>query len=151
MARKNFDIDTQNLLTTNTDYKKRKNPKDAVLSSEIIYAIVGITIVGLAIHMTCLFFFSQQFSGSLSNFQVFVSQSMTITSPYHASCELSNEVNFLDQLNQYKLDLIRSNLSLLENNMTHLYLTPTVNTYIVDFFFRQSCSYLLQYYNISTE
>jgi hypothetical protein len=33
MARKNFDVDTQNLLSTNSDFKKRKNPKDAVLSS----------------------------------------------------------------------------------------------------------------------
>ncbi len=151
MARKNFDVDTQNLLSTNSDFKKRKNPKDAVLSSQIIYAIVGITVAGLAIHMTCLFFFSQQFSGSLYNFQVFVNQSMTITSPYHSSCELSNEVNYLGKLNHYKLDLIRSNLSLLENNMTHLYLSTSTNNFIVDYYFRSSCNYLLQYFNISTK
>lgn len=32
MARKNFDIDTQNLLISSTDFKRRKNPKEAILS-----------------------------------------------------------------------------------------------------------------------
>ena len=31
MARKNFDVDTQNLLGV-SDFKKRKNPKESVLS-----------------------------------------------------------------------------------------------------------------------
>lgn len=32
MARKNFDVDTQNLLNNTSDFKKRKNPKEAILS-----------------------------------------------------------------------------------------------------------------------
>lgn len=32
MARKNFDVDTQNLLASGGEFKKRKNPKEAMLS-----------------------------------------------------------------------------------------------------------------------
>ncbi len=32
MIRKNFDVDTQNLLIADNDFKKRKNPKQAMQS-----------------------------------------------------------------------------------------------------------------------
>jgi hypothetical protein len=78
MARKNFDVDTQNLLASGNDFKKRKNPKEAILSREIVYTIGAITVVGLIIHLTCLLFFSQQFVSQIGNFTTIESQGIAI-------------------------------------------------------------------------
>ena len=80
MARKNFDVDTQNLLGGSGDFKKRKNPKEAILSREIVYTIGAITILGLIIHLTCLFFFSQQFVAQIDNFTTLQTQGIAIES-----------------------------------------------------------------------
>jgi len=57
MIRKNFEIDTQNLLNNECDFKRRKNPKEPIQSKEIEYSIAVIAILGLAVHLSCLFFF----------------------------------------------------------------------------------------------
>ena len=68
MARKNFDVDTENLLLSVTDSKKRKNPKEPILSREVVYSIGTMVAVGIIIHLTCLFFFSSQYATQISNF-----------------------------------------------------------------------------------
>ena len=57
MIRKNFEIDTQNLLNNDSDFKRRKNPKEPIQSKEIVYSIAVIAILGLTVHLSCLFFF----------------------------------------------------------------------------------------------
>jgi hypothetical protein len=107
MARKNFDVDTQNLLASGSDFKKRKNPKEAILSREIVYTIGGITILGLFIHLTCLFFFSQQFVVQISNFTTLQTQGIAIESLLSESSELSTEIYFNKRPNPIKLAKIR--------------------------------------------
>lgn len=111
MARKNFDVDTQNLLVSVTEVKKRKNPKEAILSREIVYTIGAFTVIGLIIHLTCLFFFSQQFLSQVSNFSTMKTQGIAIESLYSESCELANEIALTSKINAQQLADIRSQLN----------------------------------------
>jgi len=99
MARKNFDVDTQNLLAGVGDFKKRKNPKEAILSREIVYTIGAITIIGLIIHLTCLFFFSQKIVAQIDNFITLQTQGIAIESVLSESTELTTEIYFRQQPN----------------------------------------------------
>ena len=85
MARKNFDVDTENLLLAVNDSKKRKNPKEPILSREVIYSIGTITAIGIIIHLTCLFFFSSQFSTQINNFSTMKTQGIAVQSLYSES------------------------------------------------------------------
>jgi hypothetical protein len=54
-------VDTQSLLISGTDGKRRKHPKKVALSTEILATVVFLAVAALAVHLGCLFFFSNQF------------------------------------------------------------------------------------------
>lgn len=111
MARKNFDVDTQNLLASGSDFKKRKNPKEAILSREIVYTIGAFTVVGLVIHLTCLFLFSQQFTSQIGNFTTLGQQGMAIESLLSKSSDLTTYLYYTGQPNKLQLADIRNQLN----------------------------------------
>lgn len=92
MIRKNFEIDPQNLLIRESDFKRRKNPKEAIQSREIVYSIAVIAVMGLLLHLTCLFVFEAQFNSQLADFQTMKDQTISTTTVYHTSAELANYV-----------------------------------------------------------
>jgi hypothetical protein len=72
-------------LITDTDFKRRKNPKEAIQSKEIFYTIAIMALVVLAVHITCLFFFSSQFNSQLANFRTMKDEALSTTTVYHTS------------------------------------------------------------------
>lgn len=84
MIRKNFEVDTQNLLIASTDNKKRKHPKKVVLSNEVVFTIVFLAIVAVSIHLTCLFLFSTGFENSLNHFLKIKQSSAALIQSYSA-------------------------------------------------------------------
>ena len=69
MVRKNFEIDIQGLFLPVVPCKKKKHPKKAAMSGEKIFIIIVLSIVGLAVHVTCLFVFSQHFQDKFIQFE----------------------------------------------------------------------------------
>lgn len=92
MIRKNFEVDSQNLLVSETDFKRRKNPKEAIQSKEIVYSIALMVVLGLAVHLSCLLLFETQFSSQLTDFQTMKNQAISTTTVYHTSAELTNYI-----------------------------------------------------------
>jgi hypothetical protein len=150
MARKNFDVDTQNLLASGSDFKKRKNPKEAILSREIVYTIGGITILGLFIHITCLFLFSQQFVAQISKFTTLQTQGIAIESLLSESSELTTEIYYNKRLNPAKLAEIRSQLNYVEHQINDLLFDPDLTNFVTALYFDNSCSQLRTIHNISS-
>ena len=89
MSRKNFEVDTQGLLQE-FDKKKRKNPKEAVMSKQIVYGIGIAMVVGIMGHIVCLILFSMEFGTQIDNFESMVDQTEAINSIYSESVQLVN-------------------------------------------------------------
>jgi hypothetical protein len=90
MTKKSFDVDLQNLFNLNSDFKKRKNPKKAILGNEIIYTIAFVAILGISIHIICLFLSSWQFETELYNYQIMRQQGDSVVEVYIDSQFLYN-------------------------------------------------------------
>lgn len=115
MARKNFDVDTENLLLSASETKRRKNPKEPMLSKEVVYSIGTIAAVGIIVHLTCLFFFSSHYSSQINNFQKMNSQGVAAQSLYSQSTELTTEIFKTEKINPTKLASIRTHLNTLSH------------------------------------
>ena len=69
MLRKNSEIDTQTLLEPVPPLKKRKQPKEAILSRHVIVMLVIVSLLGLGLRLTNSIFFSQEFDRQYSSFE----------------------------------------------------------------------------------
>lgn len=82
MIRKNFEVDTQSLLISVVENKNRKHPKKVALSKGIIVTVLVVACIAVAIHLACLFIFSQQLLKSLSRFLSMKQSSQAIIRSY---------------------------------------------------------------------
>jgi len=74
---------------------KRRYPKKAVIEHSIITAVFVLILLGLAIHLSCLFLFSSNFDQQLNLFGIMGENSEAIFQLYSGSMELSNKVSHL--------------------------------------------------------
>lgn len=114
-----------------------------------MYTIGGITILGLLIHLTCLFFFSQQFVAQISNFTTLQAQGIAIESLLSESSELTTEIYYNKLLNPGKLAEIRSQMNYVEHQINNLLFTPNLTSFITALYFDNSCAQLNAIQNIS--
>ena len=152
MIRKNFDVDTQNLLIPDSDFKRRKNPKQAMQSKEIIYTIIVMALLGLALHLLCLFTFAATFRSDLVSFQTMKDQAISTTTVFHTSTELINYIDHTGNIDYNMLNIIRGNLTYIQYEMSSFSFTPALNSIMAQLYFQNSCALLentfhLDYFN----
>lgn len=144
MSRKNFEVDTQGLLQE-CDQKRRKNPKEAVVGREIVYAVGIAVAVGLIAHIVCLFFFSVEYGNQIDYFEDMVDQTEAVNSIYGESVQLVNEIQHTQRLYPDRLLLLRAKLAKIEKDMDDFVLSEDFKQEIIKLFFEDSCNLLVSH------
>lgn len=135
MLRKNFEVDTQNIMIPIVHSRKRKHPKEAAISNERTSTVIVLAVLALTIHLSCLFFFSAQYDAHFVSFKKMRKNSNALLKVYNGAVELTSKVSHLGVVSSSHINTIRENMRYLSYNLNLFEFSPELTTLISTLFF----------------